>query len=167
MATDYHCFQKLFITSLMIIFISGCSIQSDNLYTTSTQSDTLAVMETPSFGKGDIAKAARKEVANLSDEEIVSRLMSQWLESYITNTSSQDAITDYKINEIFIQSSSPDSIIAIVTFAVQPVDVPNNWAPLVRGIVTEDDQRWPLGGTFRIIMDDEYCILRTAFGWGT
>jgi hypothetical protein len=81
----------------MIIFISGCGIQRENLDPTPTQSPTLAMIETPSFGKGDIAKVPRKEVENLSDEEIIKLLMSQWLEGYKTNTSSQDAITDYKL----------------------------------------------------------------------
>ena len=142
-------------------------IQPENLDAKITPLPTSANIATPSFGKGDIAKVPRKEAENLSDEEIVKLLMSQWLEGYKTNTSSQDAITDYKLKEVFIQSSSPSSITAIVTFDVQPVGVPNNWAQIGIESVTENDVWWPLGGTFQVIMDDEYCVLRTAFGWGT
>lgn len=141
--------------------------QSENLDATPTPPPTLAMIATSSFGKGDIAKVSRKETENLSDEEIVKLLMSQWLEGYKTNTSSQDAITDYKVKEVFIQSSSTSSIVAIVTFDVQPVGVPNNWASIARGSITDNDLWWSCGGTFQVILDEENCVLRTAFGWGT
>jgi hypothetical protein len=163
--------QKIFILWFILnVILTGCSTQEQT--TVIPSSSTPRIIPTSSFGVGDIASISLEEAANLSNEEIVRVLVSQWLESYKTDSSNPDAIVAYKVKEVSIQNPPADvgsGMIAIVTFAIQPVGVPNNWAslPSENGGISEDDPWWHLGATFKIILDGENLILRTAFGWGT
>ena len=153
----------------LAFFISGCSPQPTATQEAPTQPPVPTARATSSFGLGDIASISRQDAEDLSAQELVTVLVSQWLEGYKNDQSSTDAIVDYQIGEIFIKSPSftESGMVAAVNFAVRPVGYPNNWASLPGEEITEDDPWWRLAATFRIVLDGEVFRLRTAFGWGT
>lgn len=145
------------------VFMSGCNVQQDYTVATKTLSPSPIVYIPTPFDDGEyIASIVRHDVENLPDEEIVKLLVSQWLEGYKTEVSSQDAILDYEIDEVVIQTHLPDTFLAIVKFAILPSKVPNNWVCLLSKVV-ENDPWWYLSGAFRVIQDGEYFRLRTSF----
>ncbi len=163
--------QKIFLIWLILLFfISGCAAQQESPVVTSTQFIVQTDPAPPKFGVGDIASIARKDVEKLSDEEILKMLVSQWLEGYKGNASSEEGIVDYKIEEIFPQNNPNDPgsrILAIVTFAVQPIEYSQNWASIVGKTSEEGDPWWHVGATFSVVPDGEYFRLRILFGYGT
>jgi len=86
---------------------------------------------TTTGGDGYVAHVPISEVEQKSHEEIVTILVTQWLEHYKTESSQLDAkLKDYKIDEISIISDAEDIspfIIASVSFSVIPVQIPNMW----------------------------------------
>ena len=153
----------------LAFFISGCSPQPTATQEAPTQSPVPTARATSSFGLGDIASISRQDAEDLSAQELVTVLVSQWLEGYKNDQSSTDAIVDYQIGEIFIKSPSftESGMVAAVTFAVQPVGYSDKWGMMVTQIITEGVPWWSLGATFKIVLDGEFFRLRTAFGWGT
>lgn len=163
--------QKILILSItLFLLVSGCSAQQTSTFAFTTSVPSPQVIPTSSFGIGDIASVARKDVATLSSEDIVKVLIGQWLEGYKTDSFSKEAIVDYKVEQVFIKQKPTDTnpeIVAGVTFSVEPKGYSDNWATLSKDVITENAKWWRLGGIFSVVLDGEYYKLRTAFGWGT
>lgn len=123
------------------------------------------------FGDGYISRIKTDEVATKSDEEIVSFLVTQWLEHYKTRSSaSTAAIKDYQVEKITLYDASCDpffEIVAGVRFSIIPAQVPNDYASFWTDQVDLNDVWWHIGAPFGIFKDGDFYRLRLVFGWGT
>ena len=124
-----------------------------------------------SFGDGYISRIKIDEVTTKSDEEIVSLLVTQWLEHYKTRSSAPTAaIKDYKVEKIILDDASCDpffEIVAGVRFSIIPAHLPSDYASFWTDQVDPNDVWWHSGAPFGIFKDGDFYRLRLVFGWGT
>jgi hypothetical protein len=123
------------------------------------------------FGDGYISRMKIEDVATKSDEEIVSILVTQWLEHYKTQSNAPIAtIKDYKVEKITLYDASCDpffEIVAGVRFSIIPAQVSNDYASFPADQLDPNDVWWHTGAPFGIFKDGDFYRLRLVFGWGT
>jgi hypothetical protein len=116
-----------------------------------------------------ISRIPVKDVSGLTPEEIMTKLVTQWLEYYKTkNTDDDYGILDYTIVSINPDDSprSPnDLIVARVFFDVKPVKIQSEWI-VGSGVVFNKD--WiHTQMVFGIFQDGDNYRLKDLLGWGT
>jgi hypothetical protein len=126
------------------------------------------------FGDGFIALIPIKDTTNLSREEIMTRLVSLWLDHYKTKSMAPLAtIKDYKdvsVNKLIEDNHNYDNFfdtVASVRFSIIPSGIPNDWASLPGEPINPKDPWWHLFTTFGFFKDGDYYRLREMPGWGT
>lgn len=120
------------------------------------------------FGDGYISRIPIKEVGDAPPDEIMKRLLLQWLEHYKMECIDNNKLDDYTVDNIYLTNDPfrPQyEIIAMVSFSVRPVETPNEWVSLPTSI--SDDEWEHLGSVFGVFRDDEDFRLRLLPGWGT
>src|ERR1035437_4679347 len=115
-----------------------------------------------------ISRIPAKDMAGATPEEIVEKLVTQWLEFFMTSPQDNFKIEGYQIRFIRIEKNftSPIyEIIATVGFDVNPMNRQSAW---VGGAGTFIGDGWVrTGQTFGILHDGEYYRLKNLPGWGT
>jgi len=142
---------------------------TEQILRTATPTAGSPVPPSQDFLKGDLAQVSLDEAQSLSEEEIVKLLMSQWLERYMKEKTTPEAITDYSIGRVTVESRLSDmEVIFFVKFSVIPVD--RYWA-IWRAFPGEphdpNDPWFHIAGYFAIVQDGEFYKLRSRQGWGS
>jgi hypothetical protein len=123
------------------------------------------------FGDGYIARVRIEDATNNSQEEIVTILVTQWLDHYKTQSQVPSAtIKDYSVDKINLLNPFCDQffeIVAGVRFSIIPVQVPNDYVGFPGEAINPNDVWWQLSAPFGIFKDGEFYRLRLVFGWGT
>ena len=134
-------------------------------YRTVTPTDLPPLPPSQDFVQGDLAQAPLNEVHSLPEEEIVKLLVGQWLQRYLEDQSSPEAITDYSIEKVEVRSRPSDTeVIVTVQFSVIPVRYSANWASIGIG---HDDPWERVAGYFSVFQDGEYYKIKFLPGWGS
>lgn len=158
----------LFIFLVLSIQVFGCAPSNDLPLHPILPTDDFS--HSDEFGDGFIANVAKSEVENLTPEEVIMLLVSQWLEHYKTQSGDPQAtIKDYSIDEMVI-FETPNSLYlygAKVRFSVVPVEVPNAYAAFPGDPIDPNDPWWHIGAPFGVLEVDGRYYLRMLFGWGT
>jgi len=187
---------SLMITCLLLATISACSssriatpIQTPDTYQTPSVSAIGTSIDTPSksptpipeikitptlippldnWDKMYISRIPAKDMAGATPEEIVEKLVTQWLEFFMTSPQDNFKIEGYQIRFIRIEKNftSPIyEIIATVGFDVNPMNQQSVWVVDAGTFIGDGWVR--TGRTFGILHDGEYYRLKNLPGWGT
>lgn len=125
------------------------------------------------FGDGFIARISIKDTANLSREEIITKLVSLWLEHYKNSLAPRATIKDYKdvyVNKLIEDNNNYDGFfdtVASVRFSIIPSGIPSDWASVPGEPIDPNDPWWHLVTVFGYFKDGDYFRLRMMPGWGT
>ena len=109
-------------------------------------------------------------VSDLRQEKIVELLVNEWLETYKTEIVRQDAISDYKVDEVMFLAhpNHPQyAIVGQVLFSVVAKYELSFWPSMSASISNANDPWFHLVHTFAIIIDEHYYRLKSLPGWGT
>ena len=132
---------------------------------------TIHYANSDNFGDGYVAHIRVEDVVAKSQEEVVSILVSQWLEHNKTQTGVPSAIIkDYTIDKVYLKDPSCDpffTIVAGVRFSIIPNQFPNDYASFPGDAINSNDVWWHLSAPFGIFKDGDSYKLRLVFGWGT
>jgi hypothetical protein len=186
-----------FIVFSLIVFVTACNpaINNQELTPISLPSPTSTITPSPSitpipqyntdvpnhydqndnYGDGFKALILIKATNNLSSEDIVTKLVTTWLEHFKTTKSltPRAMINDYKdvyVYKVIHDNNNYDGffdIVAFVKFSIIPAQTPSDWANLLTDSITEEDLWWHMGTVFGFFRDGEYFRLRSMPGWGT
>ncbi|MBI5963559.1 MAG: hypothetical protein HY863_08815 [Chloroflexi bacterium] len=114
----------------------------------------------PNFLSGTLATIAKNNALNYSDEDLFKVLVSQWLEKYKTGVISSNPITDYRVDNIFIDHADELKTVAFVEISVQYVDYSINWTTITIRLSDSNDPWRHVGGLFAIYREGEYFLLK-------
>lgn len=193
MKNDHFVILKTFQLGMILLFmLTGCRsqnpsegalINSTSITAMGTLTPTLltdptlvksqepAMIPTSSFSNGVVAKVSQQEVTDDIFQDIVKIMVTKWLQGFQIDSSSQDAIKDYRIEEIYLRNQ-PDElhseIIATVLFSVQVMNPQSsNWASVSVQEIKKDDPWWHVALTFDILPVKDNYELKVLFGYGT
>ncbi len=114
----------------------------------------------PNFLSGTLATIAKNNALNYSDEDLFKVLVSQWLEKYKTGVISSNPITDYRVENVFIDHANELKTVAFVEISVQYVDYSINWSTITIRLSDSNDPWRHVGGLVAIYREGEYILLR-------
>lgn len=188
-------FKQIAIMFFMAIYVAACSantkikesptalsaLPTSTLAPTPSVTPTLQNTDVPNhydqndtFGDGFIARILIKDTNNLSQEDILTKLVNLYLEHYKTKSlAPRVTIKDYKdvsVSKVIKDNNNYDGffeIVAFVKFSIIPAEIPNDWASLPGDPISSNDPWWHLGTVFGYFRDSEYFRLRMMPGWGT
>jgi len=201
-------FKQLIVASSIIVFVTACnpatktqeSIATPAAPPIATITFAPKITETPyptdvpnhfeqsdNRGDGFIARVLITDTEGLNSQEILTRLLSIYLEHYKTESQDPDiAIKDYKdINVVKVIKDDNNydgffEIVAYVEFSIIHVGglpgeggipinsgIHNDWVTLMIDSQGLDNLWWHIGSVFGYFRDGEYFRLRMMPGWGT
>jgi hypothetical protein len=129
------------------------------------------------FGDGYIAKIKVEDLKGAAPEEIVAKLVTQWLEHYKTQSSDpMAAIKDFSIDGVRL-ADNPSKldippnrnyvIVAGVRFSIIPKQEHNDYSSFPGEIFNPNSPWWHLSAPFGVIQVGDTYYLRMVWGWGT
>jgi hypothetical protein len=160
---------SLFVLFILLAVVSCSPAPVEPTPTPALPQDAFSRLD--NFGDGYISKIKIDDIKNNTPEEIVSELVTQWLQHYKTESTYQDAaINDFSIDGIRLLDNPSNKnyvIVAAVNFSIIPRKIPNDYGSFPSQPIGPNDTWWHIGAPFGVIKLDDYYYLRLLPGWGT